>query len=270
MQALINQRFHLATNHQLIALINVDDLDAFRALLQQKLAHPENEINQNAPGLRLYLLSKAVSVGALKIAKFLIDNGADMNLVNGAGSLVDKAMMYGHREIAGLLFAEGAEFNEAHWMYIEEKRAEAQAAFAAGMAPGGGAAAPPLHAAPLPAAGAGGAGAAAAAAAAAPGPMPSLAELEAEETTETADGTKVIVWTCPVCWGAKKLKTVLNCGHVICTECSTKIADNLCPSCRTPITSKQRVYIGGKGSNTRRNNRLNRNNRRNSRYSRRS
>jgi len=256
MQALINQRFLLANNQQLFALINVDDLDAFRALLQHKLAHPENEPNQNAPGFRLSLLSKAVSVNALKIARFLINNGANMHLVNGMGSLVDRAQQNGHREMVGLLFTKGAEFTDLNWAHIELNNAAARAAI---MAPGGGAAAPPL-----PAAGAGGAGGAGAVA---PAPMPSVAELEAEETTETADGTKVIVWTCPVCWGAKKLKTVLNCGHVICTECSTKIADNLCPSCRAPITTKQRVYIGGKRSTTKRNRY---NNRRNSRYSRRS
>ena len=229
-------------NIALWGLINTDNLLALVGVLHMKLNHPENEVAPNAPGL--YLLSKAVSVGALRIANFLINNGADMNLVNGdAGTLIDKAIEYGHREMVGLLYAKGAPFSEANFAFVEAGRRAANAATMAALAGG---------------AGAGGAGAVA--------PMPSQADLEAVEALEATGlppGTKVIVWTCPICLLAKQHKTMLGCGHVFCTQCSAMLHDDRCPICIAPIISKQRVYIGGKRSNTKRKNRKNLKNRNN-------
>ena len=48
--------------------------------------------------------------------------------------------------------------------------------------------------------------------------------------------------TCSICLEREK-NTRLNCGHMICDTCAASIS--LCPICRAPITSRDRVYLGG-------------------------
>ena len=53
--------------------------------------------------------------------------------------------------------------------------------------------------------------------------------------------------TCPICLVREK-NTVLNCGHLLCaedTEALRATPNPLCPICRVPITSAQKIFYGG-------------------------
>ncbi len=46
---------------------------------------------------------------------------------------------------------------------------------------------------------------------------------------------------CPICY-TNESNIVLNCGHIICPECSKNPLIVSCPICRIPITTKQSIY----------------------------
>ncbi len=48
--------------------------------------------------------------------------------------------------------------------------------------------------------------------------------------------------TCPVCI-SKERNTVLNCGHLLCYDCANNPSLTICPVCRTPIVSKNQIFL---------------------------
>ena len=100
----------------------------------------------------------------------------------------------------------------------------------------GSAASAPGGAAAAPSAGAG-SGSAASAPGGASAALPGAAASSSRELELLKDRI-----TCSICLEREK-NTRLNCGHMICDTCASSIS--LCPICRAPITSRDRVYLGG-------------------------
>ena len=70
-------------------------------------------------------------------------------------------------------------------------------------------------------------------------PVPSAPTvLELEKPKSSQDGQ-----TCCVCMN-QTVEIIFNCGHAAtCAECSQSL--NVCPICRSDITSRNRIYLSG-------------------------